>query len=218
VTYVNGTEPISVRREAQRRLETVRFSEAEQRPWVDKGLVILNTAIRAHRAGTRDPYALEVTRRDARRVRIGYGSTEDVQSGTWLEAIELAEPAVRKPNRTERLRPAEAVAAVLTGQARVLEAEDLLLRALIDLDNGRSRAAAFQVGAAMRLLPDELGPDAPELRALDWQLRRTSELEAAAGLGELSDADLADLEAVIASVDEALDARRYESTAGADVR
>jgi hypothetical protein len=215
VTYVRGTEPTADGREAKRALEHLRFSDEEQQSWVAEGLTILNTAIRAHRAGAHDPYALEVTRRDARRIRIGYGSTEDVQAGRWLEAIELAEPPGPKPSRIERLRPAEAVAAALTGESSVLESEDVLLRALIDLDNGRSRAAAFQVGAAMRLLPKELGVTAPELGRLEWHARRAEELEAAAGTSELGDAEISDLEAVIVAVDEALEARRYEQVAEA---
>jgi hypothetical protein len=213
VSFVKGTEPIADRREAQRRLEDIRFSEEAQRPWVEEGLVILNTAIRAYRAGTHDPYALEVTRRDARRIRIGYGSTEDVGAGTWTGAIELAEPSGPKPKRIERLRPAEAVAAVLSGRSHVLESEDLLLRALIDLDNGRARAAAFQVGAAMRLLLTELREIAPELAPLELHARRVEELESAAGTGGLGAGEIADLEAVIEAIDVALDTWRYESAA-----
>ena len=215
VTYVKGTEPFADTREAKRALENVRFSEREQQLWVERGLTILNAAIRAYRAGAQDPYALEVTRRDARKVRIGYGSTEDVQDGSWLEAIELADPPAPKPSRIERLRPAEAVAAALAGESTVLESEDVLLRALIDLDNGRARAAAFQVAAAMRLLSSELGVGAPELARLAGHARRADELEAAAAASELGATEISDLEAVIAAVDEALEARRYGEVADA---
>jgi hypothetical protein len=182
---------------------------------VQEALGVLNIAIRAHRAGAHDPYAIEVTLRDARRVLIGYGATEQVQEGRWQDALELSAPSGRRSTRIERLRPPEAVAAVLSGRSRVLEAEDLLLRALIDLDNHRTRGAAFQVGAAIRLLPLELGPDSwdaiPGLRSIEPRAHRTAELEAAAGSRELDGEEVGELEAIIDAVDGVLDRWRYES-------
>jgi hypothetical protein len=215
VTFVKGTEPLNDEREAKRRLEAIRFSEQDQDVLVQEALGVLNVAIRAHRAGARDPYAIEVTPRDARRVRIGYGATEQVQEGRWQDALELLPPAAGRSTRTERLRPPEAVAAVLSGRSRVLEAEDLLLRALVDLDNHRTRGAAFQVGAAIRLLPLELGPDSwdaiPGLRTLEPRAHRTTELELAAGSRELDGNEVEELEAIIDAIDGVLDAWRYES-------
>jgi hypothetical protein len=215
VTFVTGTLPLTDEREASRRLEAIRFSEDQQNVRVNEALAVLNVAIRAHRAGARDPYAIEVTLRDARRVRIGYGTTEQVQEGRWQDALELSPPAGRRSTRIERLRPPEAVAAVLSGRTKVLEAEDLLLRALIDLDNHRTRGAAFQVGAAIRLLPLELGPDSwdaiPGLRALETHVDRTTELEATAGSRELDGNEVGELEAIIDAFDGVLDTWRYES-------
>jgi hypothetical protein len=214
VTFVKGTVPLSDEGEAKRRLDAIRFSEDEQDGWVQEALGVLNVAIRAHRAGARDPYAIEVTLRDARSVRIGYGATEEVQEGRWQAALELAPPTGPRSTRIERLRPPEAVAAVLSGRSRVLEAEDLLLRALVDLDNHRTRGAAFQVGAAIRLLPLELGPAAwdaiPGFRALEARAHRTGELEAAAGTRELDGTEVGELEAIIDAVEGVLDRWRYE--------
>jgi hypothetical protein len=215
VTFVKGTAPLGDEREAKRRLEEIRFSEEQQNAWVQEALGVLNVAIRAHRAGAHDPYAIEVTLRDARRVRIGYGATEQVQEGRWQDALELTPPAGRRSTRIERLRPPEAVAAVLSGRSKVLEAEDVLLRALVDLDNHRTRAAAFQVGAAIRLLPLELGPDSwdaiPGLRSLEPRAERTAELEAAAGSRELDGTEVGELEAIIDAIDGVLDGWRYHS-------
>jgi hypothetical protein len=215
VTFVKGTEPLSVEREAKQRLDAIRFSEEHQSSFVEEALRVLNVAIRAHRAGAHDPYAIEVTLRDARRVRIGYGATDQVQEGRWEAALELPPPAGPRSTRIERLRPAEAVAAVLSGRSRMLEAEDLLLRAFVDLDNHRSRGAAFQVGAAIRLLPLELGPDAsdeiPGLRSLEPRVTRTAELEAAAAERELDASEVGELEAIIDAVDDVLDRWRYQS-------
>jgi hypothetical protein len=105
---------------------------------------------------------------------------------------------------------------VLSGRSRVLEGEDLLARALVDLDNHRTRGAAFQVGAAIRLLPLELGSDAreanPALRSLEPRARRAAELEATAGSRELEGEEVGELEEIIDAVHGVLDAWRYQST------
>jgi hypothetical protein len=107
------------------------------------------------------------------------------------------------------------VAGVLAGRSRLLEAEDVLLRALIDLDHGRTRGAAFQVGAATRLLPHELGPESwdaiPGLRSLEDRAQRAAELESVAGSRPLDDGEVGELEAIIDAVDGVLDRWRYES-------
>jgi hypothetical protein len=213
VTFVKGTVPLSDKQEADRHLDAVRVSEESQDELVAEALAVLNLAIRAYRVGAHDPYAIEVTRRDARAVRIGYGSTEEVQEGRWRVAVELAPPRGRRAKRVERLRPAEAVAAVLSRRTTILEGEDLLSRALIDLDNQRTRAAAFQVAAAIRLLPTEVDPDSEpgpgDLLSVQQHASRVGELEASAGRRALDDAEVVDLEAIIDAVEAVLDERRY---------
>jgi hypothetical protein len=213
VTFVKGTEPLSNQREAARRLDAIRISEGEQQRWVREGLGVLNLAIRAYRTGAPDPYAMEVTRRDARRVRIGYGTTEEVQDGLWQDAVELPPPLRSRMKRIERLRPAEAVAVVLSGEGQVLEAEDLLLRALVDLDQGRTRAAAYQAAAAIRLLPLELrshpGASRIDIESLAEPAERAEELAALAGAGPLDVTNVHELEAIIEAFEDLLDAWRY---------
>jgi hypothetical protein len=157
---------------------------------------------------------VEVTRRDARRVRIGYGATEEVRDGLWQEALELPPPLQSRPKRIEQLRPAEAVAAVLAGHSEVLEAEDLLLRTLIDLDQGRTRAAAYQAAAAMRLLPLELGSRPPSealnLESVADLAQRMEELASAAAAGPLEGADVRELESIIDAAVDLLGAWRYQ--------
>jgi hypothetical protein len=96
----------------------------------------------------------------------------------------------------------------------VLESEDLLLRALIDLDQGRTRAAAYQAAGAMRLLPLELGsrPGANriDLASLAEPAERAEELVALATAGPLEAADVQELESIIEAVEDVLDAWRYE--------
>jgi hypothetical protein len=214
VTFVRGTAPLDDDLEAQRRYDAMRSSEEDQQDWVDDGLEVLNRAIRAYRAGAHDPYVLEVARRDARRVRIGYGTTEDVQEGGWLAALELPPPIGVRSSRVERLRPSEAVANVLSGRGRVLEAEDVILRALVDLDHGRTRAAAHQVHAAMSLFADELGAQAPTGRRrpdLATLAGKAEELAAAASRRQLDGAEVQALEQLIDAMDELVDAWRYEA-------
>jgi hypothetical protein len=214
VTFVRATVPLDDDGEVQRRFEAMRSSEDEQQDWVDDGLEVLNRAIRAYRAGAHDPYVLEVARRDARRVRIGYGTTEEVQEGEWRAALELAPPIGVRSTRVERLRPSEAVANVLAGRGRVLEAEDVILRALVDLDHGRTRAAAQQVRAAMNLFADELGAQTatqnsrPDLATL---AATAEKLAAAAAHGPLDDVAVEELLQVIDGMDELVDAWRYEA-------
>jgi hypothetical protein len=206
-TFIAGSAPIASEQEARAALDGVRESAERQELWIEEGLRVLNIAIRAYRAGAHDPYAIEVGRRDARRVRIGFGTAEDVQNGRWREALEPA-PAVReRSGRIERLRPSEAVATVLSGRGRVLEGEDVMLRALVDLDHGRTRAAAFQVRAAMTLLADELGKPS-ELAEL---CERADALAAAAVTGPLAEDRVGELERLIGAADDVVDAWRYDA-------
>ena len=210
-TFVKGTRPMQDLGAAQSALEEVRFSEQHQQRWVDEGLRVLNLAIRGHRAGAPDPYAVEVTQRDARRIRIGFGTTGQVQNGLWQDAFELPPPVRPRSRRIERLRPAEAVAAVLSGKSEVLEGEDLLSRALIDLDHGRTRAAAFGVSAAVRLLASELSSQpAPELDSLPELAQLAERLAGAAAGGPLDGTQVRELESLIAALEDLLDARRYQ--------
>lgn len=213
-TFVRGTDPLDDDGEAPRRFEAMRASEEEQQDWVDDGLEVLNRAIRAYRAGAHDPYVLEVARRDARRVRIGYGTTEEVQEGEWRAALELAPAIGARATRVERLRPSEAVANVLAGRGRVLEAEDVILRALVDLDHGRTRAAAQQVRAAMVLFADELGAQTPTgSRHPDLAtLAGTAEKLAATAAHRALDGNaVEELLQVIDEMDGLVDAWRYEA-------
>jgi len=89
VTFVKGPCRSANKRRRRSRLEAIRFSDRSRTRHA--GIAqILNVAIRAHRAGAHDPYAIEVTLRDARRVRIGYGAPEQVQEGRWEVALELS--------------------------------------------------------------------------------------------------------------------------------
>jgi hypothetical protein len=97
----------------------------------------------------------------------------------------------------------------------VLESDDLLLRALIDLDQGRTRAAAFQAASAMRLLPRELESQPPthpiDRDSLAERARRTEELADAAAAGPLDGDQVRELESIIDTVESQLDTWRYRT-------
>lgn len=212
LTYVRGSEPLA-EKPAAGRLGEIRFSEELQQRWVDVGLRVVNLAIRAYRAGAPDPYRIDVTRRDARAVRVGYGDTAEVQNGGWRQAYELPPEIGPRPKRIERLRPAEAVATILSGSGGLLQAEELLLRALIDLDQGRTRGAAHQAAASLRLLPHELAghPRGAEfdLEAIAQRAVEAEQLAAVAARGELDAAQIRELEALVEAVGAMLDELRY---------
>jgi len=201
-TFIRGTEPLDGSAEAERLLDAVARDEDAQQDWVADGLEVLNRAIRAYRAGARDPYVTEVAQRDARAVRIGYGTSDHVADGDYVRAITLPPPVGHKPTRTERLAPSETTADVLAGRGRVLEGEDVLLRAYIDLDHGRLDAATQQVRGACELLARELAAEDP-----DGELETLALRAADAKAPE-------DLERLIASAERIVERWRYAALVG----
>ena len=152
-----GAEPLTdpdgwldaLRRDADRR-------DAE----VAAALHELNAVVRAHRAAAADPYGREVGRWQANAVRIGHGTGDQVADGRWTAAYELPEPRERV-RRAEGLMPQERLAAILGGSDRTLVAEELVLRARLDLDADRPREAALQARVALEALLGEV-PDAAD--------------------------------------------------------
>ena len=62
---------------------------------------------------------------------------------------ELPVPERPEPRRRSKHRPADRLAALLSGRDAVLACEELTLRARADLDRGREREAALQLEAAL---------------------------------------------------------------------
>ena len=148
-----------------RRVQACREDPGLQRAWVDEALAVVNRAIRAHRVSCADPYFTELTRTDPRVVRIGYGAAPEVSAGRWRYAFTVQPEKPVGLDMAQRNAPAEVVAAALHGRAMVLEADELLLRGLFDLDQGRFSCAALQLHAAARVLHTEVRgvADAPGL-------------------------------------------------------
>jgi hypothetical protein len=149
-------------------LERLRKDTEARDAEVEAALRELNAVVRAHRAAAADPYAREVARWQANVVRVGYGSGEQVADGRFSAAYDVPEPRTRV-RRADTLAPQERLAAILGGSSGVLVAEELVLRARIDLDAGRVREAALQARVALESLLAALPGHAPDLEALEEQ-------------------------------------------------
>lgn len=211
--FVKGTVPITDEAEAQRRLETTSRSERLQQDWVDDGLRVVNRAIRAYRAGAQDPLAGEVDRRDPFRIRIGYGSTDQVTQGLWQAVFEPALPSGGRLSKVQRLGISDTTAGILAGRARVYECEEMLLRTILDLDQRRTRSAAHQAYGALTLLCHELDADAIHAHdradRLSEYLRKARIIADATLEGPLGDDDLRELEAIVAGAQRIIDSCRW---------
>ena len=176
---------------------------------VERGLVVLNRALHAHRSAAQDAYVPDLSAESALAVRVGYGLGEALASGRWSDAIELPAPEPRV-RRVESLRPQERVARVLGGHEEVDACETLLLRARADLTAGRTREAALELRSGVSALVVELadtgGPDqAADLADLEG---RSEGLAAAAGAALRSTPDAGGLEETLEIAERVIRRRR----------
>jgi hypothetical protein len=117
---------------------------------------VLNRVLHAQRIVRADPFVREVALEQALVVRVGVGSGDEVADGRWTEARTLPPARPRSERRAGALRPQERLAALLSGRDVALAAEELTLRARLDLDRGRTREAALQVRVALEAALAEL--------------------------------------------------------------
>jgi hypothetical protein len=120
--------------------------------------------------------------------------------------------AKREP-RAKVLHPQARLAAVLGGRERALVCEELLLRARLDLDNGRDREAALQMLVALDAALAELQRDpvaatlGERLEELRGRRDPTAEAAQAALAGPLSVSERQAVERTLQRVEAALRAR-----------
>lgn len=155
MTHVRATAAFADAGAAQAALARWRTDREEQHRLVQSALIVINLAVHAHRVATGDPYTIEVTHEDAQAIRVGYGTGDELRRGEWTEAFTLARRQARQGADPRDSVPVQ-VASVLGGGTRLLDSEDLLLRALLDRAHSRVRPAAMQVCAALELLVAEL--------------------------------------------------------------
>lgn len=138
-----------------------------------ESLAVLNRVQHNYRIATANPYVHELQAEDAIAVRAGYGDGEQVASGRFNDARELAAGSfARRLRRRAWLQPQERLAALLGAHDRALACEELALRARLDLDSDRPLAAVLGVRLALEAALVELAPSgqlsgmAPRLREL----------------------------------------------------
>jgi hypothetical protein len=156
--------------EAARWLERLAADAEAAEAFVADAVRLINRALRAHATAAQDPYVNEVSAARAATTRVGYGDGDQVADGHWTDVRELERGEPRR-RRADSLQPQERVAAVLGGREEIAACEPLLLRARLDLDQGRGREAALQLDVGLRALlavpSDDPGPrEREDLEAL----------------------------------------------------
>lgn len=158
VTAVRAFEPHQTPEAAASWLESTIAAEEEVDAAVAEGVDLLNRALHAQATASGDPLGSGLDPEAAVRVRIGFGSGEEVASSRFAVAhdVDVRSGGSRRRRREEDLRPQERVAAVLGRRERIDACETLLLRARADLDAGRRREAALQLRVGLESLLVEL--------------------------------------------------------------
>jgi hypothetical protein len=143
-------------------------AETQAKAWLDEldrdrdieaAVSVVNRVVHYQRLAAADPYAREVSQAQALTIRAGWGEGEQVASGLWLHARGLnAQPrrSGRRRDRSWALRPQERLAALLGGRSQGLLCEELVLRARLDLDQGRTAHAALGLDRALVVAVPEL--------------------------------------------------------------
>jgi hypothetical protein len=196
VTAVRAQAPFETEPEAERWLRQSLGSAEQVEAILADGIGLLNRALHAQAAAGADPRLAETGAERAVKVRIGFGSGEQVASGRFGAASEVdprRAAGSRRRQRLEEMRPQERTAAVLGGRDRVDACETLLLRARADLDAGRRREAALQLRVGLEALLVELAgaladPGHEEdMAALEERRGEAGEAANAALRGDLDD-------------------------------
>ena len=187
----------------------------------DFGPTTLDRLVRSFRVASADPLLADLDLTRAWRTRVGYGSGEQVADGEWTDARELDPPPPRQPaSKRSKHRPADRLAALLSGRDAILACEELTLRARQDLDFGRVRETALQLEAALLAALAELagwreqGDMTQRLVELEAQLESVRSAAGAAREGTLGDDAVATLTTTLDRLEAALRARAIYAAEG----
>jgi hypothetical protein len=161
----------------------------------------------AHRVAAGDPYETEFSRDRAYRIRIGFGTGDQVAEGLWSEARSHWSGS-DSVSRRSRIDPESVVAEMLSGRRPAYPADDLLLRARLDLDQGRTTQAAIQARAAARALAAELR-DADPKEEPPPELAALEALEKSALRGDLDERRASKLEQIVSELERVARRRRH---------
>jgi hypothetical protein len=204
------------------------FGDAEQaRAWLERcggrgeeggdeihdALAYVNRAVTAYRVSAADPHARDVTRDQAVRVRLGFGSGPTLVDGAWDDALVMPSMHGRRRVRRKMLAPEQELAGILTGRkGPVQPSEELLLRARHDLDAERNVEAALQTRVAAEALAAELAREGAEDAGLGKRVDTAERLSQAALGGPLGDEQVAELDTLVSELERAVRRRRYAGT------
>lgn len=176
---------------------------------IARALAHVNHAVAAYRVSAADPYAHDVSRDQAVRVRLGYGTGSELVDGDWNEAVVMPREHSRPRVRRRMLAPEQELAGILTGRrSGVQPSEELLLRARLDLDAGRHVEAALQTRAAAEALGAELEREETGKSTASHTAAATR-LSRAAMSGGLSHAQIAELGKVVTELERFVRRRRH---------
>jgi hypothetical protein len=168
-------DPVSLSAERQAQAW---LSDLDGEREIGAAVEVLNRVLHFHRIAAANPYVHEVSPDQALVIRAGWGEGEQVADGLWMHAQELTwrgRGGVRKKrigDRAAALRPQERLAELLGARGAALLCEELVLRARLDLDQGRIAHAAIELQAAYATALKELRGERREDLAI-----RIAELE-----------------------------------------
>ncbi|MGH2979305.1 MAG: hypothetical protein ACRDLQ_06680 [Solirubrobacterales bacterium] len=169
---------------------------------VEEALALVNLAVSAHRVAAQDPHVRDLVAADVQRVRLGYGTGDEVVDGAWREAYVIPPERAQRRTRRPMLSPQEEMAGMLSGRRPgARPSEELLLRARLDLDHGRLIEAALITRAAVEALAAE-GHGGGDSQA-------ATRLADAALADELSPDRVEELAELVAALERAVRRRRY---------
>jgi hypothetical protein len=198
---VIAAEPFADARAAEQWIGDCARSRDAGTAEIDSALALVNVVVSAHRVAAHDPYARDVVAADVHRVRLGYGTGDEIVEGGWRDAYVFPRERAKLRGRRRMLSPQEEMAGMLSGRRPPgRPSEELLLRARLDLEHGRMVEAALVVRAAVQALTAEGHPG--EGSAAD-------RLAQAALTGELSDEQLEELADLVRGLQRAARRRRY---------
>jgi hypothetical protein len=152
---------------AKQWLERCRRHEVERSELVDTSLLVVNRAVHGHRVAGSDPYVRDVSAAQAQTVRIGYGTGDDVVDGNWRDAYDLPPGSRTRSSRRQMLAPQEELAGILSGKRPAYVSDDLILRARLDLEQGRPEQAVLQLRTGLDALAAELRRDKSKVRGTE---------------------------------------------------
>jgi hypothetical protein len=191
-------------------LSRARADEEVREAAVERGLLVLNRAVHAHRIAAAEPHAHDVARAQALTVRLGIGSGEQVADGRWSACYEL--PLPRTGKRRQLLGSQEELARIVGGRSPARTSEDLALRARLDFDQQRVAQAALQLDAALAALAAEQDAEQSSDERVTNVLERRANVRALADIalrGTLDDAKRGELSDTLLELERVMRRRRH---------